>query len=137
MNNQGKNRVLFVNREEMVSKMGERLLSRNGFDVTTMDSGADALRLFIGDPCQFDVVVTDQSMPDLSGAELTKKLLNIRPDIPVVLFCGYGDLVDASWVKAAGFREYLIKPLGIDNLASSLKIILADSLTGSRSPHKQ
>ena len=127
MTNQNKNKVLFVNNEETIAKMGKRLLSRNGFDVTTMDSSTDALQLFIGNPCHFDAVVTDHSMPDLTGVELTQELLNIRPDIPVVLFCGYSDLIDASWAREIGFREYLIKPLGIDNLASSLKIILADN----------
>lgn len=128
MQAQDKNRVLFVNGEEMFARMGKRLLTRHGFQVTTMSSSEEALLLFSGNPCQFDAVVTDQSLPDLTGLELTQKLLHLRPDIPIVLFCGYSDLTDAAVAKAAGCTEYLIKPLGIDNLASSLRIILEDSV---------
>lgn len=126
VSDQGKGRVLFVDDEEMIVRMGKRLLSRHGFDVTAMSSSSEALRLFCGNPHQFDVVVTDQTMPDLSGIEFSKELLNVRPDIPVVLFSGYSDLVDALAAKAAGIREYLIKPMGIDSLASSLEKIMGE-----------
>ena len=126
MSDQGKGRVLFVDDEEMIVRMGKRLLSRHGFHVTAMSSSSEALRVFCGDPERFDVVVTDQTMPDLSGIEFSRELLSVRPDIPVVLFSGYSDMVDALAAKAAGIREYLVKPMGIDTLASSLERIMGE-----------
>lgn len=136
VSDQGKGRVLFVDDEEMIVRMGKRLLSRHGFDVTAMSSSSEALQVFCGNPEQFDVVVTDQTMPDLSGIEFSRELLSVRPDIPVVLFSGYSDLVDALAAKAAGIREYLVKPMGIDSLASSLKRIMGEreSQVDSSSP---
>lgn len=81
----GTERILFVDDEEMLADLGKATLKKLGYSVTTTTDSSEALALFQNDPNQFDLVITDQSMPNISGAELSKQLLQIRPDIPIIL----------------------------------------------------
>ena len=84
----GKERVLFVDDEEMITRMMQELLSRYGYHVTTMTSSVDALSHFKEDPQQYDVVITDHTMPDLVGLKMAQEMLKCRPDLPIILCTG-------------------------------------------------
>ncbi|OPY65870.1 MAG: Transcriptional regulatory protein QseF [Syntrophorhabdaceae bacterium PtaU1.Bin034] len=84
-----------------------------------------ALREFSRDPARFDLVITDHAMPHMSGLTLTRRLLDVRPDIPVILCTGYGAAVDERAAKAAGIAEFLMKPLTREELAGAVKKTLA------------
>jgi len=123
-NLQGNERVLFVDDEEMLAMIGGRLLERLGYKVTVKTSSNDALKTFKSDPDSFDLVITDQSMPNMSGAELTTELLNTRPDIPVILCTGYSKKISEEESKKLGIKKYLLKPLDRRALAKSIREVL-------------
>ncbi|MBA3016247.1 MAG: PAS domain S-box protein [Desulfobulbaceae bacterium] len=107
--------ILFVDDIDLNIKLGVRLLSKIGCQVTGEIDSESALALFAADPMRFDLVVTDQTMPKLSGIELAEKMIAIRPDIPVIMLTGHSDSVDEEKAKAVGIREFIHKPLVNDN----------------------
>ncbi len=120
----GKNRILFVDDEEMYTKMGKELLTHLGYAVTAETSSKKALKLFQADPEKFDLVITDQIMPNISGDELTKELLAIRPNIPIILCTGYSSQLDEAQAKTIGIREYVMKPFIKKDIAKLIREIL-------------
>ena len=85
----GSERILFVDDEEALVEMGEDILAELGYEVTSRMSSREALALFKSDPSRFDLVITDQTMPDMTGVELAKEILAIRPDMPVIMCTGF------------------------------------------------
>jgi len=81
---------------------------------------AEAPALFRADPGRFDLVITDQTMPDLTGVELFKRLHSIRDDVRVILTTGYSDLVDASTAKTEGIGAFVMKPFTKGELARAV-----------------
>ncbi len=102
--------VLLVDDQEMVAQVTARGLQRQGFRVITHTDGRRALDDFIQTPDIFDVVITDQIMPNMSGVLLTRKIRVIRPDIPVVLITGFRDSFNESQAKEAGVTDFVLKP---------------------------
>jgi DNA-binding NtrC family response regulator len=76
----------------------------------------------------FDLVITDMSMPGMSGEELSKQLMDLRPDIPILLCTGYSDQLDAASAHALGIKRFLIKPLEMGELAKIIREVLDDDL---------
>lgn len=107
----GQGRILFVDDEELLMQMGHDLLERLGYTVTTRRSSFEALETFMNDPHQFDLVITDQTMPGMTGIDLARRMLQIRPDVPIILCTGYSNLVNEESAKAIGIREFVFKPL--------------------------
>jgi len=103
-------RILFVDDEAPLAALGKSMLERLGYRVTAQTNSLDALATFSAQPGQFDLVITDQTMPNLSGAELAKLLLKIRPELPVILATGYSTTINAEKANAIGIREMLLKP---------------------------
>ena len=120
----GHERVLFIDDEKPLCELGREMLERLGYRVTTETSSIAALKLFIADPGRFDVVVTDQTMPNLTGIELARQFIALRRDIPVVLLTGFSHLVDADAAKTAGIREFLLKPLTKREMARTVRKVL-------------
>ena len=120
--------VLYVDDEAMVARMGERILKKLGYVVTALTNSVEALEAFKANPFRYDVVVTDQSMPQMSGVGLAKKLIEIRPDIPIVLTSGYGTIEDELKSRAAGIREYAPKPVEIKSLAQIIEKLVRQKL---------
>ena len=89
-----------------------------------MDS-VEALEKFSEDPRAFDVVIADQTMPGMTGLNLAKKLLAIRPDMPVILCTGHSETVSADNAREAGVRGFLMKPLGRSQLADAIRKALS------------
>jgi DNA-binding NtrC family response regulator len=113
--------VLFVDDEPVLTELGEQMLSRLGYRVTCCEEPQEALKLFRKDPYQFDLVITDTTMPNMTGDILASRMLAIRPDIPVFLCTGYSEQITPEKASRIGIAAFLMKPLSISDLAFSLR----------------
>lgn len=120
----GHERILFVDDEEALVEAGEELLGGLGYDVTCRMDGAEALELFSRDPSRFDLVITDQTMPSLSGIELAQRVRGIRRGMPVILCTGYSESVSYREAKGAGISGFLMKPVLRRQLAVTVRKVL-------------
>lgn len=121
---QGSGRILFVDDEVMVADVGSKVLSKIGYDVTVTSSSTKALEIFSENPNVFDLVVTDQTMPDISGLELAVELLKIRPDLPIILCTGYSSKVSEEKVDELGIKALLFKPYDKQMLSLTVQSVL-------------
>ena len=103
--------ILFVDDEHQIREFADKLFSRHGYKVTTAIHGVQALEEFQEHPDQYDLIITDMTMPYMSGAELAQKLLGIRPDLPIILCSGQSELINREKALAMGVFEYLSKPV--------------------------
>jgi PAS domain S-box-containing protein len=113
----GKERVLFVDDESSLIELGERILVYLGYQVTTRTSSIEALELFRAKPDDFDLIVTDYTMPNMTGGELAKHILAIRPEMPIVLCTGFSEVFTEDKARALGIQGYVMKPISIHDLA--------------------
>ncbi len=120
----GKETILFVDDEETIVHLGKELLSQLGYTVEIHTSSPEALQMFRQDPHRFDLVITDQTMPLLTGEALARELLRIRPDLPIILCTGFSHTMSAEKAKALGIQAYLMKPLAIRDLAPIVRHVL-------------
>jgi len=120
----GHERILFVDDEKDIAETGEATLRGLGYQVTVMRDSAEALRTFRQAPDRFDLVVTDQTMPLLTGTDLAKEVLSIRPDIPIILCTGYGDMISQDKAQAAGISSYVVKPVTRREIAAVIGRVL-------------
>ena len=123
----GNARVLFIDDEEVLANLGKEMLEQQGYKVTVQLSSIDALSAFEINPDAFDVVITDQTMPGMTGAELARRLLQIRPDIPIILCTGFSSQINEETAKSIGIKEFVMKPLSRQTMTSLLHKVLADS----------
>ncbi|MEW6428812.1 MAG: ATP-binding protein [Thermodesulfobacteriota bacterium] len=119
----GNERILLVDDEELLVEMGREMLERSGYRVTVRRNGKEALQTFMNAPDRFDLVITDQTMPGMTGVDLARNLLRIRPDIPVILCTGFSNVVDEDLAKAIGIREFAMKPLSWSAITKMLRKI--------------
>ncbi len=117
----GSERILFVDDEEVITDMLSQMLRKMGYQVTARMSSGDALETFRADPDQFDLVITDMSMPRMTGAELSRRLLSIRPDLPIIICTGFSDQIDETKARAMGIREFVLKPVLKEDLARAIR----------------
>ncbi len=113
----GNKRILFVDDEELYNETCTELLKRLGYFVTATTSSVEALEYFRATPDDFDLVITDQIMPHLSGDDLSKELLAVRPEIPIILCTGYSTQINEEKAQSLGIREYALKPLVTKDIA--------------------
>jgi PAS domain S-box-containing protein len=120
----GKERILFIDDEELLAELGKDMLEKLGYKVVVMTDGNEAVRFFSDNPSRFDLVLTDMTMPGLTGMEVAKSVLAKRADIPVILCTGHNDEVSTEKAVAAGIRGLLMKPLSRQELASAVRRVL-------------
>ncbi len=120
----GKERVLLVDDESALIEMGARALVYLGYQVTTRTSSVEALELFRDQPDNFDLVITDYTMPNMTGGELAKNILAIRPGMPIVLCTGFSEVFTEEKAKALGIGGYVMKPISIHDLACICRSVL-------------
>ncbi|HET6931376.1 MAG TPA: PAS domain S-box protein [Candidatus Acidoferrum sp.] len=118
--------ILYVDDEEALVFLATRLLERRGYRVSGFTDAANALKLFRERPGDFDAVVTDLSMPGMSGFELTEEIHRTRADIPVLLTSGYLQAEDQQKAESLGIRETIQKPATAEKLAGALEKILSE-----------
>jgi CheY-like chemotaxis protein len=107
----GKESILFVDDEPELALLGKQALERFGYTVFSTAKAVEAFDVFRAAPDKFDLVVTDQTMPEMTGMELAAELRQIRPNIPVILCTGFSELVTEQNMRAAGIQEVVMKPL--------------------------
>ena len=120
----GTEHILFVDDEESLIDMGKQLLVSLGYDVTTRINSIEAFELFKTRPDAFDLVITDLTMPNMTGDELAKKLMAIRPDIPVILCTGFSTRITEEKSKNMGIRAFILKPLIRKDIAGTIRKVL-------------
>jgi PAS domain S-box-containing protein len=120
----GKGRVLYVDDDISLAHLGHAMLTPLGYEVVACTSGYEALQIFLQTPQSFDLVITDQTMPYMTGDTFVRALRRIRPDIPIILCTGYSSSIDADKARAQGIEAFLMKPLSIDTLAPTIQRLL-------------
>lgn len=124
----GHERVLCIDDEILQAKTMGRLLGYLGYDVTSVTDPAEALETFLRDPGAFDLVILDQMMPHMTGAELAETILKSRPDMPVILCTGFSEGLNEGQFLALGIKAFLWKPFSSREIAQTIRRVLGPSV---------
>ncbi len=120
----GNERILLLDDEDMLIEMTSMYLQRQGYQVMEKTSSLAAFETFKSRPDEFDIVVMDQTMPEMNGTELAVEILKIRPDIPIILISGYSKKISRKEVEGLGIREFLYKPFDGRTLVHTIRKVL-------------
>lgn len=120
----GNERILFVDDEELITEVGQLILEGLGYQVTSKQSSLEAIELFKADPGAFDAVITDMTMPDLTGSQLAQALLALRPDLPIIVCSGFSERVSREQAKGLGIRYFLKKPITLFEISHKVRAAL-------------
>ncbi len=120
----GEEHILLVDDEAAIVDIGKEMLTGLGYKVLGMTNSPKALELFRISPDRFDLVITDMTMPDMTGSELARELMLIRPDIPVILCTGFSELITKDQAKSLGIRNFIVKPVGLKQIAAIVRRVL-------------
>ena len=113
-----------VDDEEPIARLETQILERLGYHVTSTTSSLKALETFRTIPDAFDVVITDMTMPNMTGDQLAMELISIRPDMPVIICTGFSERISDEKAKAIGVKGFLMKPLERSELAETIRKVL-------------
>ncbi|MCK5163775.1 MAG: response regulator, partial [Desulfobacula sp.] len=116
--------ILFVDDEESIADVTGQILEQLGYTVQTQTSPQDALKLFQSKPSDFDLVITDMTMPQMNGIKLSEKLMGSRSDIPVIICTGHSSLIDEEKAGQIGIAAYVTKPVSMSKIAKTIRKIL-------------
>jgi|GEM_PF-1412252 len=122
----GAERILFVDDEAPIAKMGGRTLEGFGYTVSIRTSSIEALKLFRTKPNDFDLVITDMTMPNMTGDRLAVEMMKIRPDIPVIICTGFSKKISDDSIATIGIRAVAYKPIVKADLARIVRKVLDD-----------
>jgi len=120
----GTEQILLVDDEEAILVMETRMLERLGYKVTSCVSSIEALEVFCNSPDKFDLVITDMTMPNMSGDKLSSELLKIRPDMPILLCTGFSDNMSVEQATSLGIKSFLLKPIVTKDIAQKIRDVL-------------
>jgi len=120
----GTERILFVDDEAALVDIGKYMLGHLGYKVTARTSSIEALEAFKAQPEIYDLVITDQAMPNMTGLTLSKEVVAIRPDIPVILCSGFGRLISEDMARSMGIRKFVKKPFVMRQIAETIRRVL-------------
>ncbi len=120
----GTERILFVDDEPALAELARELLDKLGYRVTVRTSSIEALDLFVKDPDGYDLVITDMTMPGMTGDVLAEKIIGTRSDIPVILCTGYSNHISERKAKELGIREFIMKPFEMKDFAAKVRRVL-------------
>jgi len=127
----GNERILLVDDEEAIINLERTILERLGYKVTSLTNSIEALEMFRTAPREFDLVISDISMPSLNGDRLASELINIRPDIPILLCTGFSEIIIGKTAEDLGVRGFLMKPVFMDELANTIRNIMDSKKKGN------
>lgn len=120
----GRERILPVDDEEFIVKMAKEMLERLGYEVVPCTGGMEAAALFRKAPEEFDLLISDLTMPGMSGMEVAKELKNLRPDMPVILCTGFSETITEQAETEAGIGALLMKPIRRSTIAGAIRKVL-------------
>ncbi|MFO7555696.1 MAG: response regulator [Desulfobacterales bacterium] len=123
----GTERILLIDDEPVIMKMGKQILESLGYDVVARNSGIEALELFREKKDRFDLVITDMTMPHRTGEKLAENLMQLRPDIPVILCTGFSAMIDEPKALSMGIRAFISKPILKQEIAEAIRKVLDEN----------
>jgi len=127
----GRERIMFVDDEPVLVEIGGQMLQHLGYAVVCVSDSAEALRIFQESPDQFDLVITDMTMPHMTGDILARELLKIKPGLPIIMATGFSELTTEEKAKRAGITDFLMKPLVVRELARVIRRVLDNGRKGA------
>jgi PAS domain S-box-containing protein len=133
----GKERILLIDDEKVQLQSVGHMLERFGYHVLARADSLEALDLFRANPDAFDLIITDQTMPQMTGEKLAESILRIRPDIPIILCTGFSEVVDADQAKTIGIREFVMKPFTIKEMTETIRKVLSSSISPLKTEKEQ
>jgi len=120
----GDERILLVDDEDIIVQIEKQMLERLGYHVTARASSTDALEAFRTQPDKFDLVITDLTMPNMTGDKLAGELIKIRFDIPVILCTGFSEMMSKEKAEALGIKGFMLKPIVLKDLSGMIRKVL-------------
>jgi len=123
----GTERILFIDDEPVIINLSKQILESLGYDVVARNSSIEALELFKENKDRFDLVITDMTMPHMTGEKLAEKLMQIRPDIPVALCTGFSFMIDEQKALDMGIRAFISKPILKREIAEAIRKVLDEN----------
>ena len=120
----GTERILFIDDEPPLLDLGKKILESLGYKVEIRSSAVEALELFKAHPERFDLVITDMTMPKMTGEQLSEQMMAVRPDIPVILCTGFSAKMDEKKARAMGLRAFVFKPILKRDIAEAIRKVL-------------
>jgi len=123
----GDEHILLVDDEKPILQVEKQMLERLGYQVTFRTSGLDALETFAANPNSYDMVISDMSMPNITGDKLAQKLISIRPDVPIILCTGFSERIEKGKADAIGIKGLLSKPIAKLEMAKMVRKVLDEA----------
>jgi CheY-like chemotaxis protein len=120
----GVEHILFVDDEPEITFMGKKMLENLGYKVTISSNSVTALNEFKANPNRYDLLVTDQNMPNITGTDLATKMLEIRPGLKVIIITGYSDNLSDEMLYERGISEIILKPMILDDFSKVIRRVL-------------
>jgi CheY-like chemotaxis protein len=120
-------KILLVDDEEALAEITGEMLKMEGYQIHVQTDSTGALEVFKSNPDEYDLVITDHTMPIMTGVELAKELMRIRPGIPIILVTGYNQKITEASVLDAGIREFMYKPFDRKNLINTIGRIIYET----------
>jgi len=120
----GNERILLVDDEQVILDLGEKTLKQLGYDVVVKNGSVEALALFRADPGRFDLVITDMTMPKMTGDQLARELMKVRPDMPIILCTGFSSKISRKQAEEIGIKGFAMKPLARRDMAIIVRKVL-------------
>ncbi len=120
----GHEHILYADDDKILLDLARMILESLGYKVTAGTSSVEVLKMFIADPAQFDLVITDMTMPTMPGSELAREIMKIRSDIPIILCTGFSEYIDETRAKVLGIRAFIMKPFAKKDLGRIVRDVL-------------
>ncbi len=120
----GTEHILLVDDEKEIVLIEQQMLERLGYKVTTCAGSMDALTVFQASPLKFDMIITDMTMPNMTGDQLACEIIKIRPEIPIILCTGFSEYMNNEKAKSMGIRKFVLKPVSMEEIATAIRDVL-------------
>ena len=117
----GHERILFVDDEKAIVEIAQGMIERLGYEVEVRTSSIEAMGMFRANPDRFDLVITDMTMPNMTGDKLAQEILGLRPGMPIILCTGFSEYITEERAQALGIQEFVMKPLVMRDLAKVIR----------------
>ncbi len=120
----GNGRILFVDDEPFIAEMSNDLLKDSGYNVKTVTNSIDALKIFKSEPDKYDLLITDMTMPNMTGLDLSEEMHRLRPNLPIIICTGFSEDINENNYKSMGVNALLMKPVESKKLLDTIKGVL-------------